>query len=293
MRAVERKDARRDFRITDAAADAGELLAIERHIAVVRQHPDQPTGEFQRGLHRIGQPSGQRLARFHHQPIDDDFDRVFLLFIERDVLAQVNQPTVDPGPDVAGPAHVEQFFAILAFPAADDRSQELKLAPLRQQADGIHHLLHGLRGDFLAALKAGGASDPGKEETEIVVNLRDGADRGTGVVAGALLLDGNGGREPFDRIDVGLAHLFEELTGIGRERLDVPPLSLGIDRVEGQRRLARPAQPRDHDEPVARDRHVDVLEIVLPRPFNDDRVMHQGRDYNIQSPILDTVESYV
>ena len=102
-------------------------------------------------------------------------------------------------------------------------------------------------------------------------------------MAGALLLDGNGGRKSFDRIDVGLAHLFEELTGIGRERLDVPSLPLGIDRIEGQRRLARPAQPRDHDELVARDHHIDVLEIVFPRPFNDDRVMHQGLDYTMQA----------
>ena len=170
-------------------------------------------------------------------------------------------------------------FRYSPFLPADDRGQELKLTPFRQQTDSIDHLLHGLRRDFLAALKAGGASDPGKEETEIVVNFRYGADRGPGIVAGALLLDGNGGREPFDRIDVGLAHLFEELTGIGRERFDVPPLPLGIDRIEGQRRLARPAQPCDHDEPIARDRHIDVLEIVLPRPFDDDRVMHQGRDY--------------
>ena len=249
---------------------------------VVRQHTDQSTGELQGGLHRIGQPPRQRLTRLHHQPIDHDFDRVFLLFVERDVVAQVDVLAVDTGADIAGPAHVEEFFSILSLPAADDRGQELKLAALGQRADGIDHLLYGLRGDFLAALKAGGASDPGEEKTEIVVNLRHGADRGPGVVAGALLLDGNGGREPFDRIDVGLAHLFKELTGIGRERLDVPSLPLGIDRVEGQRRFARPAQPRDHDELVARDRHVDVLEIVLSRPFNDDRVMHQGRDYTMR-----------
>ena len=189
--------------------------------------------------------------------------------------------SVDSGADIAGPAHVEKFFSILSLPAADDRGQELKLAALGQQADGIDHLLDGLCRDFFAALKTGGASDPGKEETEIVVDLRHGADRGPRVVAGALLLDGNGGREPFDRIDVGLAHLFKELTGIGGERFDVASLPLGIDGVEGQRRFARPAQPRDHDEPVARDRHVDVLEVVLPRPFNDDRVLHQGRDYSM------------
>jgi len=68
--------------------------------------------------------------------------------------------------------------------------------------------------------------------------------------------------------------------GIGRERLDIPPLPFGIDRVESQRRLARPTQPRDDDELVARDRDIDVLEIVLARPFDDDRAWHRSGLYH-------------
>src|SRR6185295_14035761 len=249
----------------------------------VRQHTDQSSGELQGGLYRIGQPPHQRITRLHHQPIDHDLDRVFLLFVERDVIAQVDVLAVDTGADIPGPAHVEEFFSILSLSAADDRGQELKLAALGEGADGIDHLLYGLRGDFLAALKAGGASNPGEEKTEVIVDLRHGAYRGPGVVARALLLDGNGGGEPFDRIDVGLTHLFQELTGIGRERFDVPSLPLGINRVEGQRRLARPTQPRDDDELVAWDRDIDVLEIVLARPFDDDRVIHQGQDYSMRT----------
>ena len=136
-------------------------------------------------------------------------------------------------------------------------AQDLKLRAFRQAANGIHHLLDGLRRDFFAALKAEGASDAGKQQTQIVVNLRHGADGGSRIVAGALLLDGNGRRQAFDRIDVGLAHLFKELPGIGRERFDIPSLAFGVDRVEGQRRLARPAQAGDDDELVARDLDID------------------------------------
>jgi hypothetical protein len=50
-------------------------------------------------------------------------------------------------------------------------------------------------------------------------------------------------RQPLDEVDVGLVHLAEELAGVRRQRLDVPPLALGEDRVERQGRLARPESP--------------------------------------------------
>ena len=79
------------------------------------------------------------------------------------------------------------------------------------------------------------------------------------------LLDRDRRRQPLDRVDVGLAHLLEELPRVGGERLDVAPLPLGVERVEGERRLARARQAGDHDQPIARDPHVEVGEVVLAR----------------------------
>ena len=42
----------------------------------------------------------------------------------------------------------------------------------------------------------------------------------------------------------GLSIWAEELAGVGGQRLDVAPLALGVDRVEGQGRLARAGQAR-------------------------------------------------
>jgi len=44
------------------------------------------------------------------------------------------------------------------------------------------------------------------------------------------------------------------------------PLPLRVDRVEGERGLARPAQPGNHGERVSRYFDVDILEVVLARP---------------------------
>jgi hypothetical protein len=59
------------------------------------------------------------------------------------------------------------------------------------------------------------------------------------------LLDGNGRRQTVDVIDVGLLHHLQELARIRRQALDIAPLALGIDRVEGERRFARTRQTGD------------------------------------------------
>jgi hypothetical protein len=48
----------------------------------------------------------------------------------------------------------------------------------------------------------------------------------------ALLVDGYGGAQAFDIVDVRFLHLPQELPGIGRQRLDITALPLGVDGIE-------------------------------------------------------------
>ena len=105
-------------------------------------------------------------------------------------------------------------------------------------------------------------ADVGEQQPQVVVDLGDRADRRARVRPGGLLLDRDGRREAVDQIDVRLLHLLEELPGVGGQRLDVPPLALGVDGVEGERRLARARQAGDDHQLVPRDVDVDVLEVV-------------------------------
>src|SRR5207244_4619797 len=77
------------------------------------------------------------------------------------------------------------------------------------------------------------------------------------------LFDGNGRRKPFDKIDIRLLHLIEELPGIGRETFHVAPLAFGIESIEGERRFPRAAQPGDDHQLFPRYFDVEVLQIVL------------------------------
>ena len=56
------------------------------------------------------------------------------------------------------------------------------------------------------------------------------------------------GQMPSMRVDVGLLHPLEELARVRRQRLDVAALPFGVDRVEGERRLARAADAGHDDE---------------------------------------------
>ncbi len=111
------------------------------------------------------------------------------------------------------------------------------------------------------------------EEAEVVVDLRHRAHGGAGIPDGGLLLDGDGRGQPLDGVHVGLVHLFEELAGVRRQALHVAPLPFGVERVEGQARLAGAGQPRDDDEAPPRDLQVEVLEVVLPGTSDADRVV--------------------
>jgi hypothetical protein len=75
----------------------------------------------------------------------------------------------------------------------------------------------------------------------------------------------DGRRQPFDRIDLGHPDLFDQPPRVRRDRLEIASLRLRIERAERERRLSRAGHAGKHDERVARNIDVDVLEIVFSR----------------------------
>ena len=74
------------------------------------------------------------------------------------------------------------------------------------------------------------------------------------------------GESPLILSNVGTFEVVEEITRVGRKGLDVPALTLGIDGVEGQRRLSASAQSGDHRERMPRNVYIDILEVVHAAP---------------------------
>ena len=165
---------------------------------------------------------------------------------------------------------LRELLPVFALAPAHHRRQEVEPRALGQRHHPVDHLRHGLALDRQAGGRRIGDADARPQQTHVVVDLGDRADRRARILRGGLLLDGDRRRQPVDLVDIGLLHHLQELARIGREAFDVAALPLGIDRVEGERRLARARQAREHDEPVARDFEIDVLEIVLARTADRD-----------------------
>src|SRR5207247_92608 len=85
-------------------------------------------------------------------------------------------------------------------------------------------------------------------------------------------LDGDRRRQSFDGIDIRLFHEAKKLASVRRERFYVAALSLGVDRIERQRRLSRTRQPRDDGKLVAWNPDVDVFEVVFPGTPDEQRI---------------------
>ena len=130
--------------------------------------------------------------------------------------------------------------------------------------------LGGVAHDLLTALPAERAPDPGEEQPQVIVDLGGGANGRSGVSDAVFLANRDGGTDPFDAIDVRLLHPLEKLPRVGRQRADIASLPFCVNRIEGERRLARAAHARHDDQLAQRKRQVDVLQIVRTRAADDD-----------------------
>ena len=266
---VERELARLQLGQRVAALGAGELFREQDALpaAAVPHDLHQAVGGPQRRLDGVVQPAPVRLAR--HQAVHHDADVVVHPPLQLRRAGEVVHLAVHPHADEPLASRTLEQVLELALAAPHQRGNHLQLGALGPPEYD--------RGDLRRALPRYGRTVVGTvrhsgarpEQPDVVVDLGDGADGGAGIVAGRLLLDGDRRRQALDDVHVGLLHEPEELAGVCRERLHVAPLALGVDGVEGERRLARPRESRYHREPVAGDLDVDVLQVVDPGAADD------------------------
>ena len=277
-RVVEREHAR--FQLADAVAACragettaeGEILAFGIH----ETHHRDVLALLQSGLEGLRQPLLGALA--NAQAIHHRLDRVLLVLVQRRRMIEAGDDAVDAGADEAAGNQLGEHVLVLALALADHRREHHDAFAFRQAQHLVHHLAHGLRGEWQAVLGAARLADAGEQQAQVVVDLGDGAHRGARIVRGGLLLDGNGRREPFDVVHIRLFHHRQELASVGGERLHIAPLAFRVQGVESKGRLARPRKPRHHHEPVARKVEVDVLEIVRARAAHGDAGQRRRRD---------------
>ena len=228
----------------------------------------RPSASLSALLQRIRQPRCDVGA--HHEAVDHDVDVVGEFLVERRHLGDLVELAVDLDALVALLHELGEFLAVLALAPAHDRRQQIEPRALGQRQDAVDHLRDGLALDRQAGRRRIGHADARPQQPHVVVDLGDGADGRARIARGGLLLDRDGRRQAVDLVDVRLLHHLQELARIGRERLDIAALALGVDGVERERGFAGTRQPGEHHQPVARNVDVDVLEIVLARAADRD-----------------------
>ncbi len=190
------------------------LDEIDRH---------EPVGERGRRLDRLREPQPQVGA--HHEPVDDDLDRVLELLVElghallEDVLLAVDLDARE-----ALPRQVLEDVLVLALAVAHDRRVDREARPVLELQHLVDDRVEALPRDRLAADRAVRPPDPRVEEAQVVVDLGHGADRRARVSRGRLLVDRDRRAEAVDVVDVRLLHHLEELARVRGERLDVAAL---------------------------------------------------------------------
>ena len=223
----------------------------------------QPLGELQRGLKAFGEALAD--VRADHDAVDDHVDVVREFLVERRRLGELIEGAVDLDALKALLEPFGELLPVLALAAAHDRRQQIEPRAFGQRKHAVDHLRDDLAFDRQPRGGRIGHADARPQQAHVVVDLGDGADGGARVFRGGLLLDRDRRRQAVDLVDVRLLHHLEELARIGRQRLDVTALALGIDGVERERGFAGAGQAGEHDELVARNFEIDVLEIVLAR----------------------------
>src|SRR4051794_8778166 len=210
------------------------------------------------------------------EAVDDDLDAVTLVLVEGGRLGEVVHIPVDADADEALPTGVVEDAVALGLPVLDQWPEDEKPGALGQGKDLVDDLLNRLALDRMA-VGAVRMSGTGEQQPEIVVDLGDGPDRRSRVPRRALLVDRDRRRQPVDLVDVGLLHLAEELPGVRTEALDIAALALGVDRVEGKAALSAAGQAGDDDQPIARKRDGDVLQVVFAGTTNDELILGHVR----------------
>ena len=260
LAAVEREQPGVQGLVSDAAGAAEEALVVDL-LGALGEHVNHPVAEPQAlPQHRLhAQASG--LCGAHH-----DVD-VVLVETPESLLeyrrGEGGHGPVDAGAAVAQPAGRHHHVLVIALAPAHHRAQHGDVLAAVLAPHPVQDPAAGERGDGAAALGAVLLAHLGIQQAQVVVELGDGGHGGVPASLAEALLDGHGGRYACQYVDVGPGHDLHELPRVGGEAVDVAPLAVRVDDVEGQGRFPGAAEAGHHHQPVPGDIDGDVLEIVL------------------------------
>ena len=158
-----------------------------------------------------------------------------LVAIDLHALSHLHQFTIHTGIEIALLADALEEFTVMSFAALHHGCQKVDALSVVLLQEEVQYVLLGVFDHLLACLIAERLAGSGVEQTQIVIDLCDGADGGTWILVCCLLLDADDRRESADLIDIGTFHATQEITDISAEGLNVASLTFSENGVECQR----------------------------------------------------------
>ena len=127
----------------------------------------------------------------------------------------------------------------------------------------LHQVARAVRRHGLPAFQAMRGADPRPENAEVVIDFGEGRDRTAWTLARTLLVDRNRRSQARNGINASMIGAPEEAACISTQRLYKAALAFAKQRMESEARFSGTRNARHHSQLMARNRHVDVLEVVL------------------------------
>jgi len=129
------------------------------------------------------------------EAVDDHFDIMDLIPIDLHFRREVFYFSVDAHFQITFLADIFEEFAIMAFAAADEGSENGNLFVLQFPEHVVDDLFFAEFDHLLTGIVRMGLADTGVEEAKKVIDLGDRADGTAGILIGRLLFDGDDGAE--------------------------------------------------------------------------------------------------
>ena len=172
---VEREHARRKLLDRNAAVVAGVVLRERDGFAAndIRNH--QTARQRRRGLHRISNASAG--VRTDDNAVNNDLNVVLLGFRQLEFFRKIMDFAVYAHADIALLAGILKHLNVLALLAADDRRKQLHARLFFKRHQPVNDLVDGLLVNLLAAFRTVRRTDARPQQTHVVVDLSDSADR--------------------------------------------------------------------------------------------------------------------
>ncbi len=202
-------------------------------------------------------------VRPHHDAVSQNKYRLSEInFQQRLGRGELKRPAVLKETIESLLAQVKQAFAKRGLLGGFHRKQNVPARAFRLFQHGFRYLIDGVALDARSVVRAISAAGARPQKTHKIIQLRRCRYSGARVTGLIFLPDRNRRSNAQDFVHIRFLHAFQKLARIGRQRLDIAALALGIDGVKDQRRLAGAGNARHHRQEIMRDVDIDILQIV-------------------------------